>query len=76
MIEPLGTVRSRAGRRYSPRPVRALKLFKLCSWATRQAYSFDPYHNLTKAQHRLVLGGETLLWSEQAGPENLDSIAW
>ncbi|POY75348.1 putative Beta-N-acetylhexosaminidase [Rhodotorula taiwanensis] len=44
------------------------------SW--QKAYSFDPYHNLTKAQHRLVLGGETLLWSEQAGPENLDSIAW
>uniref|UniRef100_A0A0K3CA31 Beta-hexosaminidase n=1 Tax=Rhodotorula toruloides TaxID=5286 RepID=A0A0K3CA31_RHOTO len=41
-----------------------------------KSYSFNPLFNLTREQHKLVLGGEALLWSEQAGPENLDSIAW
>ncbi|BGO94733.1 Glucosamine-6-phosphate isomerase (Glucosamine-6-phosphate deaminase) (GNPDA) (GlcN6P deaminase) [Rhodotorula toruloides] len=41
-----------------------------------KSYSFDPLFNLTREQHELVLGGEALLWSEQAGPETLDSIAW
>ncbi|BGP28592.1 Glucosamine-6-phosphate isomerase (Glucosamine-6-phosphate deaminase) (GNPDA) (GlcN6P deaminase) [Rhodotorula toruloides] len=41
-----------------------------------KSYSFNPLFNLTNEQHELVLGGEALLWSEQAGPENLDSIAW
>ncbi|BGP21431.1 Glucosamine-6-phosphate isomerase (Glucosamine-6-phosphate deaminase) (GNPDA) (GlcN6P deaminase) [Rhodotorula toruloides] len=41
-----------------------------------QIYSFDPLFNLTSDQHELVLGGEALLWSEQAGPENIESIAW
>ncbi|GAA6056760.1 hypothetical protein JCM3770_006119 [Rhodotorula araucariae] len=44
------------------------------SW--QKSYSFDPYANLNPEQHHLVLGGEALVWSEQAGPENLDSIAW
>lgn len=41
-----------------------------------QIYSFDPFANLTSSQRHLVLGGEALLWSEQASPENLDSLAW
>ncbi|EKM49788.1 glycoside hydrolase family 20 protein [Phanerochaete carnosa HHB-10118-sp] len=40
------------------------------------AYSFDPLANLTDAQAPLVLGGEQLLWTEQSGPQNLDSIVW
>lgn len=41
-----------------------------------QAYSFDPFANLTESQKSLVLGGEQLLWTEQSGPENVDSIVW
>ncbi|KPV78194.1 glycoside hydrolase family 20 protein [Rhodotorula graminis WP1] len=44
------------------------------SW--QKAYSFDPYLDLDLAQRHLVLGGEALVWSEQAGPANLDSISW
>ncbi|GAA5980843.1 hypothetical protein JCM10908_003888 [Rhodotorula pacifica] len=44
------------------------------SW--QKVYSFDPYRNLTSEQRDLVLGGEALLWSEQASPENLDELAW
>ncbi|GAA5964192.1 hypothetical protein JCM8115_002822 [Rhodotorula mucilaginosa] len=44
------------------------------SW--QKVYSFNPYHKLTKAQKHLILGGEALLWSEQAGPENFDALAW
>ncbi|THH02544.1 hypothetical protein EW145_g6734 [Phellinidium pouzarii] len=44
------------------------------SW--QKAYSFDPFNNLTIEQRSLVLGGQQLLWAEQSGPENLDSIAW
>ncbi|EGN97893.1 glycoside hydrolase family 20 protein [Serpula lacrymans var. lacrymans S7.3] len=40
------------------------------------AYTFDPLANLTEAQYDLVLGGQQLLWSEQSGPQNLDSIVW
>ncbi|KAI0793019.1 N-acetylhexosaminidase [Irpex lacteus] len=46
--------------------------FKTWQWA----YTFNPYQNLTESQHHLVLGGEQVLWSEQSGPENLDSIIW
>ncbi|KAI5118086.1 hypothetical protein M0805_007736 [Coniferiporia weirii] len=42
----------------------------------QKAYSFDPYQNLTASQQSLVLGGQQLLWTEQAGPQNLDSIVW
>ncbi|KAI0060417.1 N-acetylhexosaminidase [Artomyces pyxidatus] len=42
----------------------------------QKAYSFDPLANLTADQHKLVLGGQQLLWTEQSGPQNLDSIAW
>ncbi|ORY69311.1 glycoside hydrolase family 20 protein [Leucosporidium creatinivorum] len=44
------------------------------SW--QKIYSFDPFASLDELQHSQVLGGEALLWTEQAGPENLDSIAW
>lgn len=40
----------------------------------QQVYSFDPLANITNSN--LILGGEALLWTEQAGPENLDPIAW
>ncbi|CAK5271181.1 unnamed protein product [Mycena citricolor] len=39
-------------------------------------YSFDPLANLTEAQHSLVLGGQSLLWTEQSSPANLDSTVW
>ncbi|KAH9885996.1 N-acetylhexosaminidase [Cubamyces lactineus] len=42
----------------------------------QRAYSFDPYANLTAAQHGLVLGGQMPIWSEQSSPENLDPIVW
>jgi len=42
----------------------------------QKAYSFDPLANITTSQTHLILGGEQLLWSEQSGPENLDSIVW
>ncbi|KAH9955283.1 N-acetylhexosaminidase [Lactifluus volemus] len=42
----------------------------------QNAYTFDPMANLTSEQASLVLGGQHLLWTEQSGPENLDSIAW
>ncbi|KAF5315482.1 hypothetical protein D9619_007226 [Psilocybe cf. subviscida] len=44
------------------------------SW--QKAYTFNPLANLTSSQTSLVLGGEQLLWSEQAGSENIDSIVW
>ncbi|KAL8283200.1 hypothetical protein RQP46_005978 [Phenoliferia psychrophenolica] len=48
-----------------------------CSYNTwSKSYSFDPYANLTAEQRPLILGGQALLWSEQADPNNLDSIAW
>ncbi|KAH9055259.1 N-acetylhexosaminidase [Lactarius vividus] len=42
----------------------------------QNAYTFDPLANLTAAQAPLVLGGQQLLWTEQSGPQNLDSIIW
>ncbi|TFK93272.1 glycoside hydrolase family 20 protein [Polyporus arcularius HHB13444] len=44
------------------------------SW--QKAYTFDPQANISQSQAHLVLGGEQLLWAEQSGPENLDSIVW
>ncbi|KAJ7505824.1 N-acetylhexosaminidase [Mycena galericulata] len=40
------------------------------------AYIFDPVANLTASEAKLVLGGQSLLWTEQSGPENLDSTTW
>ena len=42
----------------------------------QNAYTFDPLANLTSSQTSLVLGGQQLLWTEQSGPENVDSIVW
>jgi hexosaminidase len=42
----------------------------------QHAYTFDPVANLTAAQSKLVLGGQSLLWTEQSGPQNLDSTTW
>ncbi|KAF9483398.1 N-acetylhexosaminidase [Pholiota conissans] len=44
------------------------------SW--QKAYTFDPLASLTASQTSLVLGGQQLLWTEQSGPENMDSIIW
>ncbi|KAJ2919173.1 hypothetical protein MD484_g1277, partial [Candolleomyces efflorescens] len=44
------------------------------SW--QKAYTFDPLASLTSAEAILVLGGQQLLWTEQASPENLDPIVW
>ncbi|KAH8992280.1 hypothetical protein EDB86DRAFT_3179047 [Lactarius hatsudake] len=41
-----------------------------------QGYTFDPLANLTAAQAPLVLGGQQQLWTEQPGPQSLDSIVW
>ncbi|KAJ7258751.1 N-acetylhexosaminidase [Mycena haematopus] len=40
------------------------------------AYTFDPVANLTAAESALVLGGQSLLWTEQSSAENLDSTTW
>ncbi|CDO72187.1 Glycoside Hydrolase Family 20 protein [Trametes cinnabarina] len=42
----------------------------------QHAYSFNPTANLTAEESKLVLGGQHLLWTEQSGPQNLDSIVW
>ncbi|KAI0345602.1 N-acetylhexosaminidase [Trametopsis cervina] len=42
----------------------------------QRSYVFDPFANLTESQKSLVLGGQQVLWTEQSGPENLDSIVW
>lgn len=41
-----------------------------------QAYSFDPYSNITESQRDLILGGQQLLWTEQSSPHNIDPIVW
>ncbi|KAJ8081134.1 Glucosamine-6-phosphate isomerase (Glucosamine-6-phosphate deaminase) (GNPDA) (GlcN6P deaminase) [Marasmius tenuissimus] len=42
----------------------------------QKAYSFNPTANLTESEAQLVLGGQQLLWTEQAGPQNLDDTVW
>ncbi|KAL0565696.1 Glucosamine-6-phosphate isomerase (Glucosamine-6-phosphate deaminase) (GNPDA) (GlcN6P deaminase) [Marasmius crinis-equi] len=42
----------------------------------QKAYSFNPTANLSSSAAKLVLGGQHLLWTEQSGPANLDSIVW
>lgn len=32
--------------------------------------------NISASQAHLVLGGQSLLWAEQSGPDNLDTIVW
>ncbi|KAK7054363.1 Glucosamine-6-phosphate isomerase (Glucosamine-6-phosphate deaminase) (GNPDA) (GlcN6P deaminase) [Paramarasmius palmivorus] len=46
--------------------------FKTWRWV----YSFDPYADIVPEKQHLVLGGQSLLWTEQSGPENLDPIVW
>ncbi|KAJ7068992.1 N-acetylhexosaminidase [Mycena belliarum] len=42
----------------------------------QHAYTFNPTANLTAAESSRVLGGQSLLWAEQSGPQNLDSTTW
>ncbi|MBW0485803.1 hypothetical protein O181_025518, partial [Austropuccinia psidii MF-1] len=42
----------------------------------QKIYSFDPFNNITFSQRKLILGGQALLWSEQADEQNLDTIMW
>ncbi|PPQ65899.1 hypothetical protein CVT26_000919 [Gymnopilus dilepis] len=42
----------------------------------QKAYTFDPLAGLKPSEYHLVLGGQHLLWTEQASPSNLDSITW
>ncbi|KAF5355095.1 hypothetical protein D9756_005718 [Leucocoprinus leucothites] len=42
----------------------------------QKSYSFNPTDGLTTTQAKLVVGGQQLLWAEQSGPSNLDSIVW
>ncbi|KAJ7196128.1 N-acetylhexosaminidase, partial [Mycena pura] len=42
----------------------------------QHSYVFDPVANLTAEQASHVLGGQSLLWTEQSSRENLDSTAW
>ncbi|CAL1713581.1 unnamed protein product [Somion occarium] len=42
----------------------------------QHSYTFNPTANLTDDEAKLVLGGQHLLWTEQSGPSNLDSIVW
>jgi N-acetyl-beta-hexosaminidase len=44
------------------------------SW--QRAYTFDPLANLTRAEAKLVRGGQQLLWTEQSGPGNVDTQLW
>lgn len=44
------------------------------SW--QQMLSFDPLAGLTADQHKLVMGGQVSLWSEQADETNLDTLLW
>ncbi|KAL7421213.1 Glucosamine-6-phosphate isomerase (Glucosamine-6-phosphate deaminase) (GNPDA) (GlcN6P deaminase) [Cryptotrichosporon argae] len=44
--------------------------------AWTQMYSFDPYNNVTDAQRKLVLGGQTSLWAEQTDETNFDMVLW
>ncbi|CAE6464182.1 unnamed protein product [Rhizoctonia solani] len=42
----------------------------------QKAYSFDPLNGTTGDQASLVMGGQSLLWTEQSDPSNLDPIVW
>jgi hexosaminidase len=37
-------------------------------------YSYDPLSGVPAAEHHLVLGGETHIWSEQTDAVNLDDL--
>lgn len=42
----------------------------------QKIYSFNPYTNVSHSQYNQILGGQALLWSEQADPQNLDTLLW
>ncbi|QRV77723.1 beta-hexosaminidase [Ceratobasidium sp. AG-Ba] len=43
----------------------------------QKAYSFDPLNGTASAdQAKLILGGQSLLWTEQSDPSNLDPQLW
>ncbi|CAH7681249.1 family 20 glycoside hydrolase [Phakopsora pachyrhizi] len=42
----------------------------------QKIYSFDPYANITSSQRKQIIGGQTLLWSEQADSQNMDGLIW
>ncbi|KZV60324.1 glycoside hydrolase family 20 protein [Peniophora sp. CONT] len=42
----------------------------------QKAYTFDPLASLSPDQHHLVMGGQSLLWAEQADSDNLDQLTW
>ncbi|KAG9122433.1 N-acetyl-glucosamine-6-phosphate deacetylase, partial [Ceratobasidium sp. 392] len=43
----------------------------------QKIYSFDPLNGTTTGdQASLILGGQSLLWTEQSDPSNLDSQLW
>lgn len=39
-------------------------------------YSFDPHNSLSDDEKKLVMGGESLIWTEQTDPQNLDRMLW
>src|SRR6202011_6018780 len=49
-------------------------------WAAARHYAVDPLGgaaaNLTPEQQRLILGGESCMWSEYVNSENIDSRIW
>jgi hexosaminidase len=49
-------------------------------WSTSRHYAVDPMGgaaaNLTPEQQKLILGGESCMWSEYVNAENIDSRIW
>jgi len=49
-------------------------------WTAARHYAVDPMSGevatLTADQKKLILGGESAMWSEYVGPENIDSRIW
>jgi hexosaminidase len=49
-------------------------------WSTARHYAVDPMGgaaaNLTPEQQKLILGGESCMWSEYVNAENIDSRIW
>jgi hexosaminidase len=49
-------------------------------WSAARHYAVDPMSgaaaNLTPDQKKLILGGESCMWSEYVDPENVDSRIW
>ena len=49
-------------------------------WPASRHYASEPLSgaaaNLTPEQQKLILGGESCMWSEFVGPENIDSRIW